>query len=483
VVAPPEKKARAAKGKAAKRAPAADDGSPAKAVADVKPERLMALLEKQEVRFDKTRVAFLPMTPQDGSARYMALIPTPNESVAESLDMLREQSRHRKTVFRTLQAEVPLLVGMARMIAPASEHENTAIVRVGAEDTIVLLLSGSRLHHYELMQSVTAFDGPDTICSRVLLQQDVQGVGTVHSVIIMSDERERELVQGFAAFYPEATVETYRDGLARLGLVGPYGPLAPSLIEAAGAALAGHVRKGGPFDDVNMLPAHLRRRKSSIDLSFGWHTIVVSMLLFLSVLFFVYSYTTQSRQIADAERRLAEFPPEARMSAPQLQARIDSLTTRKAELTANLETLDSLLFDTDKWTQTLLRTTRAAASTGGIWIEQWQPTAVDVQLNGYATNRANVVSLAQRLDATIEEVTFKTVREYPVYEYRMRFATPRELPQISRVMREQAGEAIPVAEPLEGISMTPPSVVMPPPPPAAAPTPAAPAPAAPAPAQ
>ena len=40
-------------------------------------------------------------------------------------------------------------------------------------------------------------------------------------------------------------------------------------------------------DIVASLPAHLRPRKTSIDLSFGWHTIVVSMLFFLSVLFFV----------------------------------------------------------------------------------------------------------------------------------------------------------------------------------------------------
>ena len=417
----------------------------------VKRERLMALLQKEYPTADKERTAFVPMTPRDGHQRYFAVMPSGSEPVAPSLRMLREQSLHRKTVFRTLEAEVPLLVGLARMTMPAEPNENTALVRVGTEDTIVLLLAGGQLHHYEMMQSVTAFDGPDTICSRVLLQQDVQGVGTVHNVIVMAEERERELVQGFAAFYPEARVDTLRDGLARLGLVGPYGALAPSLVEATGAALAGHLRPArgrGPFEDANLLPADLLKRGRKLSLTFAWHTLVAAVLLFMSVSFFMYDYVQNKKEIAEAQQKLAEFPPETRMSAPELQARIDSLNTRKAELTTNLVALDSLLYDTDLWTQTLLRTTRAAAQTGGIWIEDMTPADRELTLHGYATTRARVVGFAQRLDATINEVSFQALREIPVFEYRVTLALPSELPQTARVMRELAGEPVPVAAPL-----------------------------------
>ena len=125
------------------------------------------------------------------------------------------------------------------------------------------------------------------------------------------------------------------------------------------------------------------------------------------------------------------------MSYPK--ARIDSLRNRQVALTAALGALDSLLIDTDRWTQTMLRTTRAASQTGGIWIEEWAPTGSEIALSGFSTTRANVVGLAQRLDATIEETIFDEVREYPVYKYRLRFTQPPELPQITRVLREQSG--------------------------------------------
>ena len=465
VTVPPDTKAskKKKKGKKKKASDAAvqEEATTKPPTLSVKRDRLLELLAETAPDLDPpdpSRVAFVPMTPRDGLERALAVVPLSTEPVAESLRMLREQSRHRRTAFKTIEAEVPLLVGLVAATSNPEPHENTTVVRVGAEDTIVLLMSGGVLDHYEHMPSVTAFDGPDTICSRVLLQQDVQGVGQVDNVIIVAEEREKELVQGFGAFYPEARVETLRAGLARFGLVGPYGPLAPMLVEAAGAAVAGDRLKDRrlPFADGNLLPDALRKRKRRVDLSFGWHTLVAAAALFLSVLYFSYLYVSQEGEIERAEQTLAEFPPEAQLSAPQLQARIDSLRARQQTLTAALVALDSVLVDTDRWTQTLLRATRGAAQTGGIWIEEWTPSDADVALRGYATSRANVVGLAQRLSADIEEVTFQEVRDYPVYEYRLRFTQPAELPQVTRVLRERAGASAPDADPLSALDAPPP---------------------------
>ena len=462
VEVPPERKdKKPKKGKAAEPAPPeAADGAP------VKRERLLDGLPELAAGVDRARIAFVPMTPRDRTRRYLAVVPAATEPVAESLAMLREQSAHRKTAFRAVEAEVPLLLGLVRMTLNPEPGENTALVRVGAEDTVVLLITGDQIRHHEKMQSVTAFDGPDTVCSRVLLQQDVQGVGVVHNVVVVSEEREKELVQGFAAFYPDARVETLREGLARFGLVGPYGPLAPSLVGAAGAALAGHLvtTKRNPFPDANLLPDSVRKKSNRIEFSVGWHTLVVAAVLFMSVLYFSYLYVSQEGQIADAEQRLAEFPPEARLSAPALQARIDSLRLRQANLSASLVALDSLLIDTDRWTQTLLKTTRAASATGGAWIETWEPNGSEIALSGFATERGRVVGLAQRLSATIEEVTYEDIRDFPVYSYRLRFGQPSELPQIARVLREQADAAVERAAPgpLRGLDAPAPGAAPPP---------------------
>ena len=440
---------------------------------NVKRDKLVQLLPDAEPGREVNRdlVQFVPMTSREGRPRFLALIPQPTEPVTPALGMLREQRKHRRTSFRTIESEVSLLMGMAGLVCPAEPHENTAVVRVGIEETLVLLLSGNELHHMEPMQSVTAYDGPDTICSRVLLQQDVQGVGTVHNVIVLSDEREEELVQGFAAFYPDARVASLGALLTDFGLraggseTDPE-PLPAESIEAAGAALAASVGKGSPFADANLLPKALRKKRSRVDLSFSWHTLVVSVLLFLSVVYFMGVYLTQSSDIADRERQLAEYPVEATMATPQLQARIDSLRMAQAEITAALGAMDSLLYGTDRWTQDLVRTSQAASASGGVWFEDWQPGENAVSLHGYATSRARVVSLAQRLNATVEEVTYGFVRDYPVYEFRMTSQSPLELPQTSRYLREQMGDAVPPPRDALGLDAPAPGVAPAPAPPA-----------------
>jgi hypothetical protein len=470
------KKAEARKAKAAKESKKAE--TDAKGVSTpVKRDRLMALLPKTDAAYDKERVAFIPMTPRENLRRYLAVLPRPEEPVVDSLELLREQQGMRRVPFRGISAEVPVLIGMARMAFPTDPHENTALVRVGAEDTLVVLLQGDQLHHCDHMRSVTTFDGPDTICSRVLLQQDVQGIGTVHNVIVVSEEREDELVQGFAAFYPEARVETLRAGIAKVGVAGPYGPLPTQAMEAAGVALKALIRKESPFEDVELLPKQLRHGGKRLDFSFSWHTLVVTVLLFMSVLFFVGLYFKQNSDIAEAERRLAEYPPQASMSGTELQYRIDSLRMAQQQITTSLNVLDSLLYGSDQWSQTLARMNTAAAGVGGMWAESWQPESEDILLTGYATSRDRIVQLATRLNASIEEATFQEIREFPVYSYRLRFPLPFELPATVRYLREQAGETIPPPparpEPLAGsIPLNPPPAQPPPPSPPAEEAPA-----------
>lgn len=464
IIVPADKK----KGKKAKKRKNDDPASET-----VKRDKLVQLLPDAEPGREVNRdlVQFVPMTAREGRPRFLALIPQPTEPVTPALGMLREQRKHRRTSFKTIESEVSLLMGMAGLVCPAEPHENTAVVRVGTEETLVLLLSGNELHHMEPMQSVTAYDGPDTICSRVLLQQDVQGVGTVHNVIVLSDEREEELVQGFAAFYPDARVASLGALLTDFGLraggseTDPE-PLPAESIEAAGAALAASAGKGSPFVDANLLPKALRKKRSRVDLSFSWHTLVVAVLLFLSVVYFMGVYLTQSSDIADRERQLAEYPVEATMATPQLQARIDSLRMVQAEITAALGAMDSLLYGTDRWTQDLVRTSLAASASGGVWFEDWQPGENAVSLHGYATSRARVVSLAQRLNATVEEVTYGFVRDYPVYEFRMTSQSPIELPQTARYLREQMGDAVPPPRDALGLDAPAPGVTPAPAPPA-----------------
>lgn len=414
-----------------------------KKVGEIKREKLLTLLtENYPSPFDKETVGFIPMTEMEGRQRYLGVVPSAQDVLRESLELLREQSGMRSIPLQTIDSEVSLLTGMVRWALAPGEEENTAIVRVNENDTLVILLHGDALHHQEHMMGVTTMDSPDTVCSRVLLQQDVQGVGNVHQVVVLSEHRETELMRGFSSFYPEARVSTLGQALMQRGVRVPPGQsaLQVSSLPAIGAGIQQLLMedKDSPFGPVNLIPRHLRRIRRKLELPITWHTLLVAVLLFFSALFFVGAYFAQMSNIRHAEQRIAAFPVEMTQSPQQIQAQIDSLRYEYVRITSTLNTIDSLLVGSDRWSRSVTRLARASSSAGGVWVEQWSPQGNTVRFTGHATSRNQVVQFAERMNGTIDELKFSEIREIPVYSYILTATVPEELPAVALYLREHA---------------------------------------------
>lgn len=410
---------------------------------DVKREKLLSLLaETYAGSFDKETAGFIPMTDLEGQQRYLGVVPSSADILLESLELLREQSGMRSIPLQSIDSEVSLLTGIVRWAIAPAEHENTAIVRVNDSDTLVILLHGEILHHQEHMLGVTTMDSPDTVCSRVLLQQDVQGVGNVHQVVVLTEHREAELMRGFAAFYPEARVTTLGEALVQRGVRPPSGQA--ELQVASLPAIAAGIQqlladdKDTPFGSNNLLPKRLRRIRRKLELPITWHTLLVAVLLFFAALFFVGVYFAQLRNIRQAEQRITAFPVELTQSPQQIQAQIDSLQREYTRITGTLNTIDSLLVGSDRWSRSVSHMARAANQSGGVWVEQWSPQGNTVRFTGHATSRNQVVQFAERMSGTIDELRFSEIREISVYSYILTATVPEELPMVALHLREHA---------------------------------------------
>lgn len=434
LVLPDSKKGRKEKEAAAPGAPApARPPQPA----DAKPEKslsheiLVRLLKEQQGEADPDRSAFLPMTASsNGARRVLALVARPTDPVSPTLDELRKQPNAPSVGF--LDTELSLYLGLAAGTGDA------LVVRAGAENTMVLFLREGRLHHAETLRSLTAFDAPETICSRVLLQQDESGVDEVAEVLVLSEQRESELVASFDTFFSGARVRTLRAAVAeRAGRSGA--DLAePLSVPAAAAALRAALTGGDhSFPDVNLLSRRYLRRQ--LQLPFSPQVLALGLLLVVTALFFSWRYVDMQAQIWQAREDLRQFPPTlAEDDARTLQARIDSLENTYMAYNRALGVLDSLLVGSDRWSRTLEKTSRETAAVRGIWIETWSPNSNLLTLEGTATARDRVVALAERTGGDIERLTFSEIREWPVYNFTIRMPLPSELPEAAEYLRLQA---------------------------------------------
>ncbi len=449
----------------AKAAPGSDEKKNVSKKKARRGELLELLAEQYNGSFEEVTVAFLPMTPsEEGMQRILAVFPKVNDPVASTLHTMREQQGRRMPPIRLYDTEVPLYLGLARatrnmvpqkprratdaideaLPITSDEAFNTLIVRAGAEDTLVLFLQDDQLQQSEDLRSLTAYEAPETICSRVLLLQDEYGIGEVQHVLLLSEEREDDLIESFEMFFPEARVESLRQYVP--ALEDEYAAeVAPgALLPAVGVALrlSDDARYKGVFEDVNLLPKELLRRR--ITLPVTWHVLALYALLFCTVLFFMARYFTLESEIATHQRNIQSFQAEAgpaTYDARTLQAMIDSLEAVHARYMRAINVLEGLLQGSDRWSRALEQMSTEVSDVTGIWIESWNPRGDGLEVTGNATTRDQVVELAERLGAKIGSLTFSEIRDWPVYSFKMNLPLEQGLPKAAQYLRQQVAQA------------------------------------------
>jgi len=427
---------------------------------------LLELLTKQHNGpVDEETVAFLPMTASDeGMQRYLAIFPKANDPVAGTLRTMREQQGRRMPPIRLFDTEVPLYMGLARATrnmvpqkpkratdaveerasVDANEVFNTLIVRAGAEDTLVLFLQNGTLQQSENLRSLTAYEAPETICSRVLLLQDEYGIGEVQHVLLLSEEHEDDLIESFEMFFPDARVESMRQYVPELEDEYAADVAAGAMLPAVGVGLRliDDARYKGVFEDVNLLPRQLLRRR--ITLPVTWHVLALYAVLFCTVLFFMARYFTLENEIAGYQRTIQAFQEDTgplTVDAKTLQAKIDSLEAVHARYMRAINVLEGLLMGSDKWSRALEKVSDEVSVVSGIWIESWNPRGGGIEVSGNATARDRVVELAEHLGGSISTLTFSEIREWPVYSFKMSVPLEQGLPKAAEYLRQQVAEA------------------------------------------
>ena len=432
-----------------------DETPPTGSITAADRKRLLALLPQHfSGPIQEDRVAFMPLAVHQDRRRFLALVADPAEPVAQTLDALRAQQTAVAPSSRLLDAEPSLytsllahsLSSVDRSLSP-QPGEHTAIIRIGVDDTLVLFFDGVRLRALERLRSLTSFDAPDTVCSRVLLQQDEKRIGELHNILVLSAGRDERLLHAFRGYYPDAAVESMHRVLSDCGVRLPDeadGVLKAGTVPAIGIGL----RRLEAWDteaEVNLLPRTLRKRGRR-KIGFAWHS-AVALVLLLGVCVFTYlRYDAKAGEI-EAERevqRLNPIPPPT-MDPDVLQFRVDSLDAAYATYTRALDLIDSLLVGSDKWVSTFERVSRATRSVPQTWIDSFDPQGdYSARLTGYSLSRLAIVDLSRRLNGAIEQMTYQDIGERRVFNYDMVIPIPNEMPRAALYLRNvQEGDAEP----------------------------------------
>ncbi len=403
---------------------------------------LLELLEEEEgAVFDRKRVDFYPMTPKNGQERYLAVIPDVQDNVTVSLQNLRNRDQYGVINSRLMETEITLYADLVRQQAP-TETSNSAVVRVGADDTLILFFEGGELRHYERLRSLTSYDVPETICSRVMLQQDEKKVGDLDAIYLLSSREER-LIDAFRKQYPDTAIFPLQEILP----ADQWDSSELSELKSTNTfpAIASALRlffSNSEGENINLIGAPPKRRRAS--LAFAWHTYVALLLLIASTAFFGWTYVENEADIAEQKEWMEENPVEMpEVSPEEVRQNINAIQQEYAEYNRALEVLDSLLVGSDKWSRMLEKTSELTGSIPQIWFNRWSPQGNEISIDGFALTRGNVARLGRALDATIEQLEYNEINNRRIYSFVMSAPVAEEVPEIAEYLEEVAEGALP----------------------------------------
>mgnify|MGYP006269982577 CR=1 FL=1 len=396
---------------------------------------IKALRAAHKGGFDARRVKFLPMTPAaSGTPRHLALIPTPSDSITPTLKTTLARDLDATAV--RFDSEVTLHTDTVRNYLKPDPKNTTAVVRVGTEDTLILFMSGSELVHVEHPRSLTSYDAPDTIASRVMLYQDEQQIETLDAVVLAGGSPDDRLVDSFRSFYPNAAIGRLHELLTSEHVSGNVDVLG-SITPDAGLALAAGLRLiHAPGDDLNLLG--VTEDDAGAMPFFAWHTVAMLLLLVATTLFFVWRYVDQHDEIAELETRINANPIALPNISPQdLKTRVDSLNAVHAQYARALQVLDSLLMGSAEWSATLERAANETSNIEGIWFEEWELEDATITMRGHALDRNRVADLTRNLEGDIHELVYTEIEDKRVYQFEITVPRSTEMPAAALYLRER----------------------------------------------
>ncbi len=407
---------------------------------------LKLLTEQHTLPFENSRVEFLPMKQAGRDARFLAITPIMREPVVTTLDQMLQDHTTSMGPALMSDSELSIYTSLVRRSTLTNTSELTALIRVGTEDTLILFFEGKDLMHQERLRSITTYDVPEKVCSRVLLQQDEQKVGELDRVFLLTEGRIEQLLESFRNFYPKAEVHPLQQVLKEHGITLPNenDALKSSIVSAMGVAVR-LVQNWDQDNDgtlINLMPKKMRTRKPA-KLLFAWHTWVMLLMLFGATFYFVTAYLQNQTEIQQRRQELELNPMPALEDPGLLQARVDSLQKTYAEYTASLKILDSLLIGSDRWSRFLESSTRATGQRSGLWLTRWEPEgASNVRLEGTALSRSRVVQFARTMNGSIDRLMSDDItdedKDVRVYHFTVNAPIPAEVPEVALHLQELA---------------------------------------------
>jgi Tfp pilus assembly protein PilN len=198
------------------------------------------------------------------------------------------------------------------------------------------------------------------------------------------------------------------------------------------------------FYRMNLLPTRIREEQKKLKLA--WHGFILLVIGFVAVAGMTFLGMQKQEELSKLKTAVTYEQKQVR-EQQVIVDQINALEGRSASIITATNTLDTLLLNSEKWSETLDTLARGASGLQSIWIHEFKPDPTGTHsVIGFSGSRAAVPSLAQRIGQTnMKEITVQKIADRKVFRYDVNLTIGDQYPHsgsVSNVWHDSVGTAL-----------------------------------------
>lgn len=326
--------------------------------------------------------------------------------------------QRRPTRINLVTSNDVALMNLVRVHFRFNDEEVVHVINVGRDETKLMIMRGGELRFIAPMiqQGAADRDFVTMLNNRIELAAENAGYPKADTVVLAGFAEEIGLKEEILVNNPHVVFHS----LSRLRV--QHGEDETILRELRHYSVPISVAwemlqpKSPHFLRITLIPRHIRDEQKSFRLA--WHGYLLLLLLFVStVAMTVMILDRQSRIRTEGDALRYEQRQVAEQKA--IVDQITALETRSAAITTATNTLDTLLLNGERWSETLDTLAKATSTLGNIWISEMKPEKEGgMTVIGYSLTRASVPAISHRIGTTtLREISVQEIGQKKLFRY------------------------------------------------------------------
>jgi len=236
----------------------------------------------------------------------------------------------------------------------------------------------------------------DTVYSKVMLEQDVSGIDTIHHIVLAGQISRNEDI----AFFREKFTSVHTVSRLELNNIDVFGQVSNKYkpIELAeyaipiGLAWKALEPDNKKFLKTNLLPIRIIERQKHFKIA--WHGIVIFIIMAISSSTWTFKGLELDKEIENAINFTKKIESQVSQNKIIIE-KINGVQKRTSEMAKKAKLIDEIIGKKNQWHRYLLEISRVLSKNKISWISSMSGKENTFTIKGYATKRNSIIAISK----------------------------------------------------------------------------------------